>query len=204
MATTQTQPRDAMQFVNEQDDATLERFVERLELRGKDPTFVGYREAYLKLIGRPAPPPYWRSAAAPASYARARRHDAFACRVTASSRAPSSSRSPSRRGRNSVGERIEFAVGETHARLRRRQLLRRHRPHSRQPCHRPARRGRRSRALVARAAPSPPSTAITHPGPSPTPTPLAQAMEPAVQSTIMSYPRVMRAPPACCPGLGFD
>ncbi len=42
-----------MQFVNEQDDATRERFIERLELRGKDPTFVGYREAYLELIGLP-------------------------------------------------------------------------------------------------------------------------------------------------------
>ena len=42
--------RDAMQFVNEQDAATLERFIERLEFRGKDPTFVAYREAYVKLI----------------------------------------------------------------------------------------------------------------------------------------------------------
>ena len=44
------QPRDAMQFVNEQDSATLERFVQRLELRGRDPTFVAYRQAYLDLI----------------------------------------------------------------------------------------------------------------------------------------------------------
>ena len=39
--------RDAMEFINEQDEATLQRFVERLEFRGKDPTFVGYREAYV-------------------------------------------------------------------------------------------------------------------------------------------------------------
>ena len=39
--------RDAMEFMNEQDEATLQRFVERLEFRGKDPTFVGYREAYV-------------------------------------------------------------------------------------------------------------------------------------------------------------
>jgi 2-polyprenyl-3-methyl-5-hydroxy-6-metoxy-1,4-benzoquinol methylase len=39
--------RDAMEFINEQDEATLQRFVERLEFRGKDPTFVGYRDAYL-------------------------------------------------------------------------------------------------------------------------------------------------------------
>ena len=34
--------RDAMEFINEQDPATIERFVARLELRGKDPTFVAY------------------------------------------------------------------------------------------------------------------------------------------------------------------
>ena len=40
--------RDAMEFTNEQDDATLQRFVERLEFRGRDPTFVGYRQAYVE------------------------------------------------------------------------------------------------------------------------------------------------------------
>ena len=40
--------RDAMEFINEQDDATLQRFVERLEFRGRDPTFVGYRQAYVE------------------------------------------------------------------------------------------------------------------------------------------------------------
>jgi hypothetical protein len=44
---TPVQAGDAMQFVNEQDAATLERFIERLELRGKDRTFVAYRDAYL-------------------------------------------------------------------------------------------------------------------------------------------------------------
>ncbi len=39
--------RDAMEFINEQDEATLERFVERLEFRGRDPKFVGYRDAYV-------------------------------------------------------------------------------------------------------------------------------------------------------------
>ena len=39
---TRVQARDAMQFINEQDAATLERFIERLEFRAKDPTFVAY------------------------------------------------------------------------------------------------------------------------------------------------------------------
>ena len=51
--TTAVQARDAMQFINDQDAATLERFIERLEFRGTDPTFMAYREAYLE-AHRPA------------------------------------------------------------------------------------------------------------------------------------------------------
>jgi hypothetical protein len=47
---TQAQPRGAMQFINEQNAATLERFIERLEFRAKDPTFTAYREAYPELL----------------------------------------------------------------------------------------------------------------------------------------------------------
>jgi predicted RNA methylase len=53
MPTTMEKPvpvRDAMQFVNEQDAATRRRFIERLEFRATDPTFVAYRDAYLDLI----------------------------------------------------------------------------------------------------------------------------------------------------------
>ena len=50
---TELQARDAMQFVNEQDAATLERFAERLEFRATDPKFVAYRDAYLRLIDLP-------------------------------------------------------------------------------------------------------------------------------------------------------
>jgi SAM-dependent methyltransferase len=45
--------RDAMEFINEQDEATLARFVERLEFRGADPTFIGYRDAYLDAMQLP-------------------------------------------------------------------------------------------------------------------------------------------------------
>ena len=50
---TQAQPRDAMQFINEQSAATLERLIERLEFRGTDPAFAAYRDAYLELIDLP-------------------------------------------------------------------------------------------------------------------------------------------------------
>ncbi len=45
--------RDLMEFVNEQDEATLQRLVERLEFRGSDPVFVGYREAYVEKMALP-------------------------------------------------------------------------------------------------------------------------------------------------------
>jgi SAM-dependent methyltransferase len=51
---TQLPVRDAMQCVDDQDAATRKRFVERLERRGKDPTYAGYREAYLDLIDLPS------------------------------------------------------------------------------------------------------------------------------------------------------
>ncbi len=54
MTTTDVHAHDAMQFVNDQDAATIERFIDRLEFRGSDPTFVGYRDAYLNLIDLPS------------------------------------------------------------------------------------------------------------------------------------------------------
>ncbi|MFI6477416.1 methyltransferase domain-containing protein [Nonomuraea sp. NPDC050663] len=39
--------RDAMQHINEQDQDTLQRFVDRLEARGRDPRFTAFRDAYL-------------------------------------------------------------------------------------------------------------------------------------------------------------
>ena len=65
---TQVQARDAMQFINEQDAATLERFIERLEFRAKDPTFIGLPRGVpgARSTCR-APRRSWISAAAPAS-----------------------------------------------------------------------------------------------------------------------------------------
>lgn len=45
--------QDAMEFINDQDQVTLQRFVERLEARGTDPTFTGYRDAYLSELKLP-------------------------------------------------------------------------------------------------------------------------------------------------------
>src|SRR5687768_6176659 len=45
--------RDAFEFINELDPATTEAFITRLEFRGRDPTFVGFREAYLARLALP-------------------------------------------------------------------------------------------------------------------------------------------------------
>ena len=42
--------RDIYRFINEQDDNTMQRIIERLEFRGKDPTFRGWMEAYLNKL----------------------------------------------------------------------------------------------------------------------------------------------------------
>ena len=38
---------DVMTSINELDEKTVQMFIDRLEFRGKDPTFIQYREAYL-------------------------------------------------------------------------------------------------------------------------------------------------------------
>ena len=40
-----------MEFINEQGEATLERFAERLSSEVGDPVFVGYRDAYVDRMG---------------------------------------------------------------------------------------------------------------------------------------------------------
>src|SRR3954469_15174113 len=53
MTTIEGHTHDAMQFVNDQNAATIERFIDPLEFRGSDPTFVGYRDADPDLIALP-------------------------------------------------------------------------------------------------------------------------------------------------------
>ena len=37
--------REAMTYINDMDDKVVQMFIDRLEFRGKDPTFVQYRDA---------------------------------------------------------------------------------------------------------------------------------------------------------------
>ena len=45
--------RDIYRFINEQDDRTIERIIDRLEFRGQDETFSGWLEAYLSKLQMP-------------------------------------------------------------------------------------------------------------------------------------------------------
>ena len=42
--------RDIYRFINEQDDNIIQRIIERLEFRGKDPTFKGWNDSFVVVI----------------------------------------------------------------------------------------------------------------------------------------------------------
>jgi ubiquinone/menaquinone biosynthesis C-methylase UbiE len=113
---TRVQARDAMQFVNEQAAATLARFVERLELRGKDPTFVAYREAYLRLIDLPRAAAVLELGCGTGVVARAiAAHDGFAGTVTGIDQSPDFvAVADTLAADEGVLDRVEFAVADAH------------------------------------------------------------------------------------------
>jgi ubiquinone/menaquinone biosynthesis C-methylase UbiE len=113
---TQVRARDAMQFVNEQDAATLDRFVERLELRGKDPTFVAYREAYVRLIDLPPAATVLDLGCGTGVVARAiAARDGFAGTVRGIDQSPDFVAVADRlAAHDGVAGRVEFAVADAH------------------------------------------------------------------------------------------
>jgi ubiquinone/menaquinone biosynthesis C-methylase UbiE len=112
----QLQVRDAMQFVNEQDAATRERFIERLELRGKDPTFVAYREAYLELLDLPRAAAVLELGCGTGVVARAiAAGDGFAGTVTGIDLSDDFiAAAGTFAATDGVGDRVQFAVGDAH------------------------------------------------------------------------------------------
>ncbi len=111
---TQAQPRDAMQFINEQSAATLERFIERLEFRGSDPAFAAYRDEYLELIDLPNATAVLDLGCGTGVVARA-----IAARtrgtVTGVDQSPHFIAAARRRAaEEGLGDRVELAVGDAH------------------------------------------------------------------------------------------
>jgi SAM-dependent methyltransferase len=109
--------RDAMEFINEQDDATLERFVQRLEFRGADPTFVGYREAYLEAMTLPRDALVLELGCGTGVVARAlAASQGFGGRVVGLDQSPVLVEAARRlAAEEGLGSRVEFRVGDAHA-----------------------------------------------------------------------------------------
>jgi SAM-dependent methyltransferase len=109
--------RDAMEFINEQDDATLQRFVERLEFRGRDPKFVAYRDAYLAKMALAPTAHVLDVGCGTGVVTRAlAAREGFSGRVTGIEQSPALVEVAQRLAHDEdVGERIEFRVGDAHA-----------------------------------------------------------------------------------------
>jgi ubiquinone/menaquinone biosynthesis C-methylase UbiE len=114
---TQVQPRDAMQFINEQNAATLERFIERLEFRAKDPTFTAYRDAYLKVMDLPRTAAVLDLGCGTGVVTRAiAARDGFAGTVTGVDQSPEFIAAAERLAADEgLGDRVELVVGDAHA-----------------------------------------------------------------------------------------
>ena len=114
---TQVQGRDAMQFINEQDATTLDRFIERLEFRAKDPTFTAYREAYLELLDLPRVEAVLDLGCGTGVVTRAiAARDGFAGTVTGVDQSPAFIAAAERlAAAEGLGDRVEFVVGDAHA-----------------------------------------------------------------------------------------
>ena len=196
-----------MQFVNEQDDATLERFIDRLELRGKDPTFVAYCDAYLKLIDVPRAAAVLEIGCGTGVVTRAiAARDGFAGTVTGIDQSPHFiAAGESLAANDGVGDRVRFAVGDAHA------LDFADASFDAAVAHTLVSHVRDPLAVLAEAA------RVVRPGGTVTifdgdyasltfacaDARLGERMEPALQSIIMSSPRVMRELPRLLPRAGL-
>jgi ubiquinone/menaquinone biosynthesis C-methylase UbiE len=203
----QVQARDAMQFINEQNAATLERFIERLEFRGNDPTFVAYREAYLKLIDLPRTAAVLDLGCGTGVVTRAiATRDGFAGTVTGIDQSPEFIAAAERLAADDgVGDRVEFVIGDAHAldlppasfdAAVAHTLV----SHVRDPLAVLAEAARVVRPGGSVAVFDGDYASLTFGGSDPR---VDAAMERAIQSIIMSSPRVMRELPRLLPKAGL-
>ena len=203
---THLQARDAMQYVSQQDEATVARFIERLELRGKDPTFVDYREAYLRLIDLPRAAAVLELGCGTGVVARAiAARDGFAGTVTGIDQSPEFiAVARTLAADEGVADRIEFDVADAHAlpfpaatfdAAVAHTLI----SHVRDPLTVLTEAARVVRPGGCVAVFDGDYASLTFGCSDPE---LGHAMEPALQSMIMSSPRVMRELPRLLPQAG--
>ena len=204
---TQVQGRDAMQFINEQDATTLDRFIERLEFRAKDPTFTAYREAYLELLDLPRVEAVLDLGCGTGVVARAiAARNGFAGAVTGVDQSPAFIAAAERlAATEGLGDRVEFVVGDAHA------LDLPAASFDVAVAHTLVSHVRDPLAVLAEAARviRPSGSVAVFDGDYSSLTfacddaPLGEAMEGAVQSIIKSSPRVMRELPRLLPKAGL-
>jgi len=204
---TELRARDAMQFVNEQDAATLERFAERLEFRATDPTFVAYREAYLPLIDLPPTAAILDLGCGTGVVTRAlAARDGFAGTVSGVDQSAHFIAAAERLAtRDGVADRVEFTVADAH------ELPFPDASFDAVVAHTLVSHVRDPLTVLAEAA------RVVRPGGSVAifdgdyasltfgccDPQLGQVVEPALQSMIMSSPRVMRELPRLLPRAGL-
>jgi ubiquinone/menaquinone biosynthesis C-methylase UbiE len=194
------QMADAMQFINEQDAATLDRFIQRLEFRGQDPTFTSYRDGYLDAMGLPGTVRVLDLGCGTGVIARAIASRAdFAGAVTGVDQSPAFLAAARRL---TASDRVEFVLGDAH------ELELAGASFDAAVAHTLISHVRDPRAVLAEIARvvRPGGTvaifdgdyaSLTFGGSDP-------AMEHALQSTIMSSPRVMRELPRLLGQVGLQ
>ena len=196
-----------MQFVNEQDAATLERFIQRLEFRAKDATFRAYCETYLALIDLPGSAAVLDLGCGTGVVTRTiAKRDGFAGTVTGIDQSPRFIAAAERLAdADGVGDRVEFVVDDAHS------LDLPAASFDAVVAHTLVSHVRDQLAVLWQAA------RVVRPGGAVaifdgdyasltfgcTDAKLGQAMESAVQSMIMSSPRVMRSLPRLLPKAGL-
>ncbi|MFQ5931540.1 MAG: methyltransferase domain-containing protein [Nitrospiraceae bacterium] len=109
--------RDVHRFINEQDKATIQNLITRMELRGKDPTFTKLRDAYLdKLPLEPSARVLEIGCGSGVVVRTVARHEGFAGRVTGVDQSPVLIETARRLAtEEGVGDRTEFHIGDAHA-----------------------------------------------------------------------------------------
>ncbi len=206
--TTQPQARDAMQFINEQDPETVERFVARLELRGKDPTFVAYRENYLDAMDMPRTAAVLEVGCGTGVVARAiASRDGFAGTVTGVDQSKDFIEVARTLAANeAAADRVQFAVGDAYsldfpAASFDAAIAHTLVSHVRDPLAVLEEAARVVRPGGVVAVFDGDYASLTFGGSDPR---VAEAMESALQATIMSSPRVMRQLPRLLPKAGLQ
>jgi SAM-dependent methyltransferase len=108
--------RDAWEFINDLDRATVESFINRLEFRGQDSTFSQFRDAYLERLALPPAAMVLDLGCGTGVLTRAlAMREGFAARLVGVDQSPVLIESAQRLAmEEGIGDRLDFRVGDAH------------------------------------------------------------------------------------------